>query len=186
MVLEVQGLRSGLGAAMCACGGSVFALIFVLEQRSVLREKPPPNGSRPPREATPRKSRRPRSGMRVVCSSCDANNMGVVCSAVFSATVVLFVLQLSLLCSVVCFAVVSATVGVGCLQHVCWLPVACLFRSCLCDRGVVCSAVVSAIGVCCLFVQFSLRRARRGVCSDLATGNRERQSSHWAHARGLV
>ena len=34
--------------------------------------------------------------MRVVCSSCDANNMGVVCSAVFSAAVVLFVLQLSL------------------------------------------------------------------------------------------
>ena len=53
--------------------------------------------------------------MRAVCSSCDANNMGVVCSAVFSAAVVLFVLQLSLLCSVVCFAVVSASVGVCCL-----------------------------------------------------------------------
>ena len=34
--------------------------------------------------------------LRAVCSSCDVNNMGVVCSAVFSATVVLFVLQLSL------------------------------------------------------------------------------------------
>ena len=34
--------------------------------------------------------------MRAVCSSCDANNMGVVCSAVLSAAVVLFVLQLSL------------------------------------------------------------------------------------------
>ena len=70
--------------------------------------------------------------MRAVCSSCDANNMGVVCSAVFSAIVVLFVLQLS-------------------LRSWC-----CLFRSCLCDRGVVCSAVVSAIVV--LFVaQLSLR-----------------------------
>ena len=38
--------------------------------------------------------------VRAVCSSCDANNMGVVCSAVFSAAVVLFVLQLSLRWSV--------------------------------------------------------------------------------------
>ena len=40
------------------------------------------------------------------------------------------------------------------------MPTTCvrLFRSFLCDRDVVCSAVVSAsVSVCCLFAQFSLR-----------------------------
>ena len=73
----------------------------------------------------------PTTCVRAVCSSCDANKMCVellcqqhvcVCSAVFSAIVMLFVLQLSLRCS--------------------W---GCLFRSFLCDRDVVCSAVVSAL-----------------------------------------
>ena len=41
------------------------------------------------------------SSLRVVCLSCDANNIGFVCSAIFSVIVVLFVLQLSLLRSVV-------------------------------------------------------------------------------------
>ena len=72
----------------------------------------------------------------------------------------------SFLCGrgVVCSAVVSATVGVGCLFAAgcaaCLLAACCmfvpqlslrswccLFRSCLCDRGVVCCAVVSAIVV---------------------------------------
>ena len=118
--------------------------------------------------------------MRAVCSSCDANNMGVVCSAVFSATVVLFVLQLSLLCSVVCFAVVSATVGVGCLFAAgcaaCLLAACCMFVPQLSLRSWCCLFCSCLCNRCVLFVRAVFSAARQARCV-FRSCDREREAA---------